>query len=265
MVSVFDLPHDFLWRLLDTHGSEESVLLCVWVALTWMRDEGQRPQGIELHDAALETRRGMLEARKCLGPTLDRITSCAGSGWHRLRNDPPKPDTRVEWDNEVCRLIEAADGTWLQKFSRERNRNLRGLGLGVPLMSVAAIHGLVRSVKALIKRGMPVDGLTHPQGYTPLILVCIDPIQTPHTAAVEMLTVLLAAGANRDHRGLRWLGLAQTALMKAARYGHTELVKVLVASGATVNLQDRHGDTALDMATKNKHTEIMALLSALPH
>ena len=55
----------------------------------------------------------------------------------------------------------------------------------------------------------------------------------------------------------------QTALMMAAKEGHTEVVKVLLA-GADVDIQDKYGDTALMIAALESHTDAMiAIFSEL--
>ncbi|KAF5345969.1 hypothetical protein D9756_010931 [Leucocoprinus leucothites] len=54
-----------------------------------------------------------------------------------------------------------------------------------------------------------------------------------------------------------------TALHLAARNGHTEIVKVLAELKADLNLQDKYGETALHLATKNIHAEIAKFLTKL--
>jgi len=51
-------------------------------------------------------------------------------------------------------------------------------------------------------------------------------------------------------------------LHKAAANGHTEVVKLLLAKGADRDAEYQDGTTALSIATKNKHADIVALLGA---
>jgi len=51
-----------------------------------------------------------------------------------------------------------------------------------------------------------------------------------------------------------------TALMLASENGHMEVVKVLLAAGADVNVKSRTGNTALSQATEQGHSEIIELL-----
>jgi len=54
-----------------------------------------------------------------------------------------------------------------------------------------------------------------------------------------------------------------TALMKSAGLGHTEIVKLLIKANADVNSKDKDGQTALSLAVDNDHTEIIQLLENL--
>ena len=52
-----------------------------------------------------------------------------------------------------------------------------------------------------------------------------------------------------------------TALMYAAYYGNTEIIKLLLSAGADVNTENNYNDwTALMLAKKNGHSEIVKLL-----
>ena len=51
-----------------------------------------------------------------------------------------------------------------------------------------------------------------------------------------------------------------TALMHAARDGHTEVVKLLIDNGADLNHKSNHGDTALMYAARDGHTDVVKFL-----
>jgi ankyrin repeat protein len=51
-----------------------------------------------------------------------------------------------------------------------------------------------------------------------------------------------------------------TLLMWASYNGHLEVAELLIQKGATVNIKDDWGYTALDWALRNNHTEMAALL-----
>jgi hypothetical protein len=54
-----------------------------------------------------------------------------------------------------------------------------------------------------------------------------------------------------------------TALMRAAKEGHLDTVKVLIEYGADTNIRNKDGETALSLAEKNKFEDMaQALISA---
>ena len=55
----------------------------------------------------------------------------------------------------------------------------------------------------------------------------------------------------------RW---GQTALMLAAREGHSSVVKFLLDSGSNVRLKDKNGDSALNIALDNDNPDIVMQL-----
>jgi hypothetical protein len=74
-----------------------------------------------------------------------------------------------------------------------------------------------------------------------------------------MAEALIRLGANadvRDHQG------GDTPLIRAARMGDTDLVKVLLAAHADVHIKDARGETALSEAIAGGHDRIAALLRA---
>ena len=78
-------------------------------------------------------------------------------------------------------------------------------------------------------------------------------------AAVEVVKVLLAAGANpnltEDGGG--------TPLMMAATFGDTEIVKMLLAADANPNVVANIGKTALDAAKETGRSEIVRILEEM--
>ena len=49
-------------------------------------------------------------------------------------------------------------------------------------------------------------------------------------------------------------------LIKAIKYGYTEIVEMLLKAGANVNVTNEYGDTALMLAVGGGHTEIVRML-----
>ena len=78
---------------------------------------------------------------------------------------------------------------------------------------------------------------------------------------VEIATALLDLGADiNEQQPLTQLSSKYCALHVAAQKGSVEIVKLLLARGCNASLRDKHNNTALNLAEKKKHTEIIALL-----
>jgi ankyrin repeat protein len=56
-------------------------------------------------------------------------------------------------------------------------------------------------------------------------------------------------------------GAGQTALMMAAMFGQTDVVKLLLANGANLMLQDGAGNTAMTLAQQQANPQMVALLT----
>lgn len=73
----------------------------------------------------------------------------------------------------------------------------------------------------------------------------------------DMVRSLLSSpGANvnaTDDRG-------STPLLEAARYGHEDICRVLIAAGADVKAKDKDGKTALMLAVQGDHDEVVRIL-----
>jgi len=78
-----------------------------------------------------------------------------------------------------------------------------------------------------------------------------DPIIISSIYRPDCLMVLIAAGADvnaKDSGG-------STALIYAAYWGKSDIVKTLIAAGADVNAKDNRGDTALSEAASRRHSQ----------
>ena len=72
----------------------------------------------------------------------------------------------------------------------------------------------------------------------------------------ELVELLIARGADVDLQGADGV----TALMRAACEGDHRSVNILLAAGADVNLQTATGETAISLAQSEEHGEIVELL-----
>ncbi|XP_076082646.1 cyclin-dependent kinase 4 inhibitor C-like [Mytilus galloprovincialis] len=74
---------------------------------------------------------------------------------------------------------------------------------------------------------------------------------------IEALKLCLQNGADIDYRD----GSGQTALMKAAMYGHLEICRLLIDTGCKIDITAKYnGWTALMFAASGGHLEICRLL-----
>jgi len=79
----------------------------------------------------------------------------------------------------------------------------------------------------------------------------------PHDSALEVVRILIEAGAEVDarHGDNGW-----TPLMGAVEVGNLDAARLLVKAGADVNIANEEGDTAWNMALRWGYPEIAALL-----
>ena len=91
-------------------------------------------------------------------------------------------------------------------------------------------------------------------------------LKAADSGCIDDVKEVIAAGNDVDMAtpwgfNTAW-GHAATPLRVAAKNGHHEIVLVLIAAGATVDLADDNGCTPLWMAASNGHLEIVATLIA---
>ncbi len=173
------------------------------------------------------------------------------------RPDRPSQDTATPVD--VARLLlekGANPNMQLKVFPPYRSLgNDRGgdsmLTTGTTPLIRAAKAGDVEMTELLLQHGAIADLKNWP-GYTPMLAAAgvgsnnID-LRGRFRDEQQCLTVaklLLAAGARLDSREDQGRG----AIHAAAQQGWNEFIRFLAASGADINLEDRQGNTALDIA-----------------
>jgi len=146
----------------------------------------------------------------------------------------------------------------------------------------AAHNGHLEAVRFLVQNGAQKD-LTDGYGSTPLLLAVehnyVDiarflvaegankeqPLNYGNTLSIaaeygdlDMVRFLVEIGCDKDKTDERF---GETALHRAAAEGHVDVVRVLVESGANRHLLDNSERTALDVASDNRHADIVCFLS----
>jgi len=71
---------------------------------------------------------------------------------------------------------------------------------------------------------------------------------------VKTLVTTQGADVNATERG-------STPLLEAARYGHEDICRLLIAAGANVKAKDNDGKTALMLALQGDHEDVVRVLN----
>jgi len=111
-------------------------------------------------------------------------------------------------------------------------------------------------VRLALKRGADPALVTSPYRGTALIA-------SAHLGHVEVVRLLVEAGAPLDHvNNLDWTALIEAIVLGDGGPAHTEIVGILVAAGADVNLADGGGNTPLALAQRRGYRDIAQILEA---
>jgi len=95
---------------------------------------------------------------------------------------------------------------------------------------------------------------TNRYGGTALIPAC-------HHGHVETVRLLLTTAIDVDHvNNLGWTALLEAVILGDGGAAHTEIVRLLVARGAQVNLADRQSVTPLAHAVQKGQSRVAELL-----
>jgi ankyrin repeat protein len=125
---------------------------------------------------------------------------------------------------------------------------------------VAAVrNGNIEEVEPLLAAGCDVN-CRDARACTPLIAVCSRDFSDPDALArsIEMIDVLVKANALVDYQSSGCGGW--NAIMAAAYSGNAVVVGKLIEAGAKTNAVDSGGNSALEIATRRGHREVMQLL-----
>ncbi|CAE7905350.1 ANK1 [Symbiodinium microadriaticum] len=151
--------------------------------------------------------------------------------------------------DHVAALVSAGADKAKDKYGPEPRRACGALQSLTPL-HLAASEGCAACVEVLLKAGAAKDTQSKDMGYTPL-----------HRAAqygrADCVELLLKAGVKKDvqTRIGRWTPLHWT-----AGGGHAACVDLLLKAGANKGRKDTQGETALDLARRERHEACVSLL-----
>jgi len=123
---------------------------------------------------------------------------------------------------------------------------------GQTFLHLAAKVGNIKGVEALVAKGADFN-LKDKGGSTPMMLAALQ----GHS---EIVGLLKEAGADIDYRSTH--KQEPTFLHQAAFKGDFNLVKILIENNADFNLKDKGGRTPMILAAYRGHSEIVRLLKA---
>jgi ankyrin repeat protein/uncharacterized caspase-like protein len=173
-------------------------------------------------------------------------------------------DLNVKNNNKETPLLIALENNYSEiaeyLISKDANVNIKNQGGKYPL-HIAAYNGNLEVAKRLVSRGAEINA-TDIYDITPL-----------HDAAsngqLEIVKYLVSHGANVNVKGaslLEWSPIHRTLgctpLHLAANKSHLEIERYLISEGADIEAKNNEDETALDLARKRKHQEIVAFLES---
>jgi ankyrin repeat protein len=118
---------------------------------------------------------------------------------------------------------------------------------------IAGARGRTEVLKLLLAAGADLKS-TNRYGGTALIPAC-------HYGHVETVKLLLGTKIDVDHvNNLGWTALLEAVILGDGGAVHTEIVRLLLARGANVNLADREGVSPLSHARRRNFREMASIL-----
>lgn len=125
-----------------------------------------------------------------------------------------------------------------------------------PTLGDAAMNCNVSAVQNAISNGANPNELDI-FGSTPLLkAVSKGSTNIGSNSCVDVVNALLNAGAD-----VNTVANGQTALIRAAKQGHSEVVQTLIKRGADINATDEKGKMALDYAKELENNVVVKILS----
>ena len=132
--------------------------------------------------------------------------------------------------------------------------NTKDLVQDTPFL-LAGAEGRVELLRLMVPAGADLKD-TNRFGGTALI-------PAAHRGHVEAVKFLLTTKIDKNHvNNLGWTALMEAVVLGDGGAAHTEIVRLLVAAGADINIPDRDRITPLEHAKKRGYGEIVRILSA---
>ncbi|XP_022100174.1 KN motif and ankyrin repeat domain-containing protein 1-like isoform X2 [Acanthaster planci] len=169
--------------------------------------------------------------------------------WFRVTSQKTSDPLQVE--DLLASLAEMGKAV-LEKIVNTADAN------GNTALHYAISHGNFNIVDLLLESQVCDVDRANRAGYTAIMLASLASMQSQKQQ--QTLAKLFQLGSVN----IRATQAGQTALMLAVSHGRLDMVKLLLDSGADVNIQDEDGSTALMCASEHGHQEIVKCLLAHP-
>ena len=124
------------------------------------------------------------------------------------------------------------------------------------IATIAAVANDLETLELALHLGCHAGNVTSRYAGTALIAAA-------HLGHVEVVEILIAAGAPLDHvNNLDWTALIESIVLGDGGPRHTATLKALVDAGADVNLTDGRGTSPLQLARAHGYTGMVEILLA---
>jgi len=156
-------------------------------------------------------------------------------------------------DRELIAAAERGDAATVQKLiARGANVNAKDERQDSAFL-VASARGRTEVVKLTLAAGADLKS-TNRYGGTGLIPAC-------HYGHLETVKLLLTTKIDVNHvNNLGWTALLEAVILGDGGPTHTEIVRLLVAHGARVDIADREGVTPLEHARRRNYARMVEIL-----
>jgi ankyrin repeat protein len=122
------------------------------------------------------------------------------------------------------------------------------------IVTIAAVADDVPTLRVALALGCSAQNVTSRYDGTALIAAA-------HLGHVEVVRVLIAAGAPLDHvNNLGWTAVIESIVLGNGGARHTETLRLLVAAGASVTLTDREGRTPFVLARSRGYDAMVKII-----
>lgn len=136
------------------------------------------------------------------------------------------------------------------------NEHNNGTALSAALVGESLYGGRIEAAKLLIEYGADVNARYNTERSNGITIL----MEAAKLGEFNFARLLLEHGADVNARSTGFMEAGRTALMYAAGEGSVDVVRLLLEYGADVNKKDKHGETALTIATACGHFDIVELL-----